>query len=55
MAFDTKHNADEQTAYLQSELMQPVDQACLEFWYHMDMWNSIGKLCVFKKKKKEFW
>lgn len=46
MAFDTKHNADEQTAYLQSELMQPVDQACLEFWYHMDMWNSIDKLTL---------
>lgn len=45
MAFDTKHSDDEQIAHLQSELMQPVDHACLEFWYYMDMWYSIGKVC----------
>ncbi|KAI5102156.1 MAM and LDL-receptor class A domain-containing protein 1 [Silurus meridionalis] len=42
MAFDTKPNNNEQIAYLQSELMQPVDHACLEVWYWMEMWNSIA-------------
>ncbi|MCJ8749443.1 hypothetical protein PDJAM_G00176260 [Pangasius djambal] len=42
MAFDTKHSTYEQIAYLQSELMQPTDHACLEFWYHMDMWHAIA-------------
>ncbi|KAI5627922.1 MAM and LDL-receptor class A domain-containing protein 1 [Silurus asotus] len=46
MAFDTKPNNNEQIAYLQSELMQPVDHACLEVWYWMDMWNSIDKLTI---------
>ncbi|XP_034159304.2 MAM and LDL-receptor class A domain-containing protein 1 isoform X1 [Pangasianodon hypophthalmus] len=46
MAFDTKHSTYEQIAYLQSELMQPTDRACLEFWYHMDMWHAIEKLTL---------
>lgn len=51
MAFDTKESNDEQNAYLQSEVMQPVDRACLEFWYYMDMWYSIGTVSFMYIKK----
>ncbi|XP_058250824.1 MAM and LDL-receptor class A domain-containing protein 1 [Hemibagrus wyckioides] len=46
MAFSTKESNDEQIAYLQSEVMQPVDHACLEFWYYMDMWYILDKLTL---------
>ncbi|XP_037401783.1 MAM and LDL-receptor class A domain-containing protein 1 isoform X2 [Pygocentrus nattereri] len=46
MAFDTKYTSEEQIAYLQSELMQPVDHACLEFWYYMNMWGTVDKLTL---------
>lgn len=44
MAFDSGALND-QIAHLQSEVMEPESQGCLEFWYHMDMWFIGEHLC----------
>ncbi|KAI4891478.1 hypothetical protein NFI96_023830, partial [Prochilodus magdalenae] len=44
MSFDTDYTSKEQTALLQSELMQPVDRACLELWYYLNMWGTVDKV-----------
>ncbi|KAG9273992.1 MAM and LDL-receptor class A domain-containing protein 2-like [Astyanax mexicanus] len=46
MAFDSKYDRNEQVAHLQSELMPPVDHACLEFWCNMNMWGTVDKLTL---------
>ncbi|KAL1280451.1 hypothetical protein QQF64_015051 [Cirrhinus molitorella] len=39
VAFETNARVDKM-AHLESEVMEPESQGCLEFWYHMYMWSS---------------
>lgn len=39
MAFETNARVDK-IAHLESEVMEPESQGCLEFWYYMNMWSS---------------
>lgn len=34
----------EQVSHIQSELMQPKSEGCLEFWYYMHMWPYVDKI-----------